>query len=266
MVFVATGHSLGPAQLLSRVAHHLDEEHNTTVRPASWGSWLVASAGTTPRWRQRGQWLVAGWPSADPWGGPRRLDFDTVIDDLERFGTPAMTMVSGPAIGLNIESGRWAGPLNGLMAPGPDPSDHRIMSTAAPRRHLPSASDPISDHSPGFSLTKLEREIARRRPAPGVAVRLVEPTSTTTVVGGRDWANDVFEIGPARDTLVSAPSNLAEVFADPLLTEHARAVVAPELTWRAARRGWALYSPHFERPALDQIGFGWSNTTNRAAP
>jgi len=136
-VFVATGTGLGNAELFARVARHLPDTAEVTTRTASWGSWLVASVavdrGWAGSWHAHGDWLVAGWPSRDPWGHHEPLEHADVANDLHRFGPAAMQMVSGPAVAVNLADGSWASALNGSMSPGVEPDDlTAIAATVGP--------------------------------------------------------------------------------------------------------------------------------------
>ncbi len=257
-MFVATGTGLGNAELFARVARHLPDTAEVTTRTASWGSWLVASVavdrGWAGSWHAHGDWLVAGWPSRDPWGHHEPLEHADVADDLRRFGPCAMQMVSGPTVALNLTDGSWTSTLNGSMSPGVEPDDHRIRTTAAPRRDAPWGADPVPDTSPAFHYPGLVAEVDQRGPARGARHPLPDATAPdATDVVGHDWAKDVFETDRG---LVLRPANLAAALADERVLDRVRHEVVPELVWRAARRGQALAVPFLERPALDQIGFG----------
>ncbi len=257
MVWVATGHGVAPAQLLSRVVHQVPDTFQLTVRSTNWGAWAVGSPPGSQLWRVRGRWLVAGWPNRHPWGLGGPLSFDEVIDDLDRYGQIAATMIAGPSVALDTHVGLWATPLNGLMAPGAMPDDHRILTTAAPYRNPGTTSQPIPDSSPAFTSAGLAREIEKRRQTLGPRFALLDPTAPMrATVGGVDWSVDVFESADDPTKLISAPRNLGAMYANADRFEHCVRVVGPELTWRAARIGRALASPHFERPAIDQVGFG----------
>ena len=257
-MFVATGNGLGHAELFARVTRHLPDTAEVTTRTVEWGSWLVAVVptghGWAGTWHQRGRWLVAGWPSRDPWGHHEPMDHLDVTMDLERFGSAAMQMVAGPAVAVDLETNTWAPALNGLLAPGVELDDHRIRTTAAPRRELPVHAAPIPDSSPAFTFGGLVNEVDVRGPARGPRHPLPDATvDGLTSVLGRDWAHDVYETDRG---LVLRPRNLSDALADPARLPAIRREVVPELVWRAARRGRPLAVPFLERPALDQIGFG----------
>jgi len=257
VVWVATGHGITPTQLLSRVVHEVPDTYQLTVRSTKWGAWAVGSPPGSQLWQVRGRWLVAGWPDRHPWGHGEPIGFDKVIDDLDRYGPIAATMIAGPSVALDTSVGLWAAPLNGLMAPGPIPDDHRILTTAAPYRNPNTTSQPIPDSSPAFTSAGLAREVEKRRQTLGPRFPLLDPTAPArATVDGGDWSQDVFESTDGPSKLISAPQNLASMYASAERFEHCVRVVGPDLTWRAARMGRALASPHFERPAIDQVGFG----------
>lgn len=255
-MFVATGKGLGTAELLARVARSLPDSAAVTTRATSSGSWLAATVdGRHPgSWRQRGRWLVAGWPSRDPWGHLTPCDFDEIFDELDRFGGRAAHALSGPCAIVDIETLEWCPSLSGTMAGGELPDDFRVTTTAAPSRQLELESAPIDDTSPAFTYAGLVKEVDSRGPAAGERHPLRDATDPTTpMVDGRDWAEDVFATDGG---LVLRPRGLARALEHPATFEHVRSVVVPELVWRGARRGLPLSVPFLERAALDQVGFG----------
>ncbi|MCP4961000.1 MAG: hypothetical protein GY925_17265 [Actinomycetia bacterium] len=257
MVWAATADAMSPAELLCRVASQIPASHDVTLRHEPWGCWLVAaSRSSTPaQWLTSGRWLVIGSPTTSVYGLPEpSLPLAEVVERIGRFGPRAVTLFSGPVAAISLDSGEWHCALNGLLAPGRLPDDRRISTLSAPVRDLPPEARPVDDHSPAFSYQRLVGEIAEHLPELGPRFELHDPTAHDVVLGDRLWSSDVFEV--AGDALVSWPSNLSDVLADPVLFDRARSRSVPELVWRAERAGRTLYAPFLERVVLDQVGFG----------
>ena len=258
MAWAATGVGMAPGELLASVVADIPDGYEVTARSQDWGSWLVAEMPNSDRttWARRGRWLAIGEPNATPWPDPYDLaPLSAVIDRAERFGGYAATLFSGPLALIDLIDGSWHCALNGLLAEGPHLGDFRVSTLSARRRNPAAVADPIADPVPGFSYARLVAEVDSHLPALERRVGLGDPTAPGhTDLGGRDWALDIYPWGPR--ALISRPSNLAEVLADPALLDEARRRVVPELVWRAERRGKTLVAPYLERVVLDQIGFG----------
>lgn len=248
-MFVATGRSLAPAQLLAAVAEHLLPEWTARVTAHPFGSLLVAGDEATRDER----WLVVGRPTKDPWGTPGEpLGRDEVLADLVRFGPNAISAVAGPVLAFDLDDGRAHRTLGGVLGFGPHPGDLRVHSTIG-SAEAPPGTTIVPDSSPAFSIDRLCDEIAHHVGGTGVPL----PLRTTT---SHPWP--CAEAAPLLDRVHALGRDAAvlvidaELLANPALFARVRDRALPELHYRCLQAGRWLHAPGFERPVLDQLGFG----------
>lgn len=251
MTFVAVGQGFTTAQLLADVVHHLRPEwpHQTTRH--DFGAVLVAG----PHHRSPGGWLVAGHPVCDPWGMPTAaLPLETVGDELDGYGAAAITMVAGPALAIDLKNGEAHRTLGGLIGFGPHADDLRVSSTVG--RSTPPVHTPVvPDSSPAFTYERLAAEVGQHVGQLGEPLDLMAHTSHPWPTTG-DTLSALAVHSLDRTAAVLHPSGAAEILANPTAYAAMRDGMLPELHYRCAQIGRTLYAPMFERPVLDQLGFG----------
>ena len=252
MTLVAVSQRSDPSRLLAAVLHLVPQGTPISVSEREFGALLVAGEA----WAENDDWFVYGTASQDPWGSPGRpAGRAAALDDLDHYGSVAMTMVAGPLLAVDLKTGIAHRPLNGIVGFGPHPDDLAVASTASPHGS-PAHTTIVADASPAFSYQRLATEIRSHLP-PGTRLDLGSLTShpwPQTDTRGR--------LGQVRQVSNTAcvfdPPDLALLLQDHRSYAELRDRSLPELHHRCQQVGLQLHAPAFERPVLDQLGFGVS--------
>lgn len=237
------------------------------VAPSGWdvrveatprGSLLVAGPDTA----RDGDWLVAGAPTADPWGLPfRARPLADVAALFARYGPAAVQIPAGPFVAVNLADGTAVRALNGIVplyvpARGP----HWVASTSASLVAAVTGAPAISlrpgesarpgrdrrcwsldlpaEQTPAMRFTWAAAVVAEALREHGVSVGHANHVGDS--VYGAAGAYSVFVPGLPRQRALARYG-------------HLRDDVLPRLWWRERQAGRWLCAPLFERPVLDMM-------------
>ena len=263
MVLVA---DRSPGQTLVLASPWIPPSWAVCVRATPWGAVLAAG----PSMLVEGSLAAIGTAVSDPWGIPgSTLDTHILLDRFARYGDHVVQLAAGPFAVADLEHGRIASALNGIVplflahgthtAVGTHPAILATVAASPEMESIPGGAVASVDGSitavaqirvleslPLVSLAALEREveghIRRSGPVQGFRSSELEHAAPRLVIR---------RVGQA---LVASPP-LRELQVSPCAADDLRALRSEvnRLWWQAGLRNRSLFVPAFERPALDTL-------------